>query len=152
MLTVAKWATGIIAGGVSLGLVLANATHPDPKEAPAQWWNLTGAAPEIQSGVQFAEAWPEDLNVPDSYRPDLDYAAEVWSLEMPGYEVADISYESLPPVPDDLPRVTYGYTGPETQGPAETPAAEVADAPQVAPVQSAPHEARKSELALAGLY
>jgi protein PhnA len=86
MLTAAKWALSIVPAGIALGALLGAAVDPDMKDAPVPWWRLTGAEPVAQADPG-PEYWPQDFAAGPSYRPDLDYDAEVWALPIPADEV-----------------------------------------------------------------
>ena len=155
MMTVAKWALGILPAGITLGALLGAAANPDMKDPPEPWWRLTGHdAIVAPGGVQFVEAGPEDLYIPGGYRPDLDYDAEVWALPIPASDLAFYE-EPYPPSSDDVPSVTYINEAPVAEAADEAEAAaQEAVAAQAPPAeQPAPASGpRKSELALAGLY
>ena len=150
-----KWIAGVAAGGIALGALLAIAAAPNMKEAPEPAWRLTGAAPVEYEPEVFAEAMPQDLYVPSSYRPDFDYDAEVWPSSSE-YYVAAVEFEDHPVSDPALPTVTYGYTAAEQAADAaeQTVADATAEQPAAAPVATAPESAeiRKSELAMAGVY
>ena len=153
MLAAGNWSVavvGIVAGGIALGAVLGKAANPHMKDAPEQWWQLTGSGDVADSGDQYTGGWPEQVSMPDSYRPDLDYDAEVWSLPIPAYEIAAIGYDQLPPpLPYAPPPVAYGNSITEQAADQAEKAAEDAEAPEAPPT---PEDARKSDLARAGLY
>ena len=137
MLTAAKWALGIVPAGIALGALLGAAADPDMKDAPAPWWRLT-ASEQFASAEPGPESWPQNLAAARSYRPDLDYDAEVWALPIPAYELMLMTEEpalELPPTEQEVIA-------------AEDAAAEDALAVET-PV---PGDVRKSELASAGLY
>ena len=118
-------------------------------------WQLTGSAEPATSPDQYAAGWPEQVSMPDSYRPDLDYDAEVWSLPIPAYEIAAIGYDQLPPPPPYAPPpVTYSYGSSTTEQAADQAekAAEDAEAAEAPEAPPPPEDARKSDLAMAGLY
>ena len=149
-----KWITGVAAGGIALGTLLAHAAAPNMKEAPEPAWRLSGAAPVEYQPEVFAEAMPQDLYVPSSYRPDFDYDIEVWASQVE-YYLAAVEYEDFPSADPPLPTVTYGYAGAEEAAEAAEQAVEDAVAETVeAPEPPAPEvaEVRKSELAMAGVY
>jgi hypothetical protein len=145
----AKWLIGILTGGIALGTFLGAAANPVMKQAPAPWWQMSGADEIVVSNMQFVEAGPEDLDVFGGYRPNLDYGAVVWALPIPDYELAPLAEEPLTLPAERLPAVTYGITEAELAAEeAETVAEEAQEAEDA---RTAP-EAPKSEPALAGLY
>jgi len=152
----AKWALAIVPLGIAIGALFSD--RPEPKEPPAQWWQLTGRddVAIVPGDRVFVEAGPVDLSVPAGYRPDLDYDAEVWALPIPDYEFAAAPADA--PV-DDWPAVTYGIEVAENAADhADAAAHEALDAAAAAEPAServpgaVPPEARKPELAMAGLY
>ena len=146
MFAAGKWALSIVAGGLTLGALLGDAADPRMKDPVPQWWQLTGQHAIVPSSDHaFFEAGPEDLNPYNSYRPDLDYDAEVGELPIPAYEMAVL--EEPMALEEDLPRVSYGVEAAEV---AEEAAAVVTEALAAeAPVEAAP---RQSQLAAAGIY
>ena len=149
----AKWVMGIVTGGIALGAMLGAAADPEMKQAPAPWWQMTGHEDAIVvSNMQFAEPFPEDLDVFGGYRPNLDYDAVVWASPIPDYEMAALAEEPSLQVTDELPRVTYGITEAELAAEqAQTAAQEAVAAEAAEPAPQEP-EAPESELVLAGLY
>jgi hypothetical protein len=151
-----KWALAIVPAGTMLGALLGNAANPEMKDPPAPWWQLTGRDEIVADDAQFAEAWPEDLDVFGGYRPDLDYDAEVWALPIPEHDLAALAEQPFRVPAYELPRVTYGVTAAhEVADEAEAVAeqAQAAEAAEPAPPPApAPAEVRKPELAIAGLY
>jgi hypothetical protein len=143
MRTAAKLALGIVPAGIVLGALLGAAVDPDMKDAPAPWWRLTGS--EIFASAEPGpESWSQDLAAARSYRPDLDYDAEVWALPIPAYEFMALADE-----PADAPPAI------EQEAIAAADAADEAEAAAedaLAAETSAPGDVRKSELASAGLY
>ena len=134
MLTAAKWALAIVPGGIMLGAVLGGAANPDMKDAPAPWWRLTGAEP-FASCEPAPEEWPEDLAAARSYRPDLDYDAEVWALPIPADEAWAVAEEPVAPdsgVAEDAAAKAQAAAGDALAVP-EPPAA-----PEVTPETPAP--------------
>jgi hypothetical protein len=155
MLTASKWALTILPAGLALGALLGAAVNPVMKDAPTPWWQLSGRDEVAVSHEQFAEAWPQDLSPFGGYRPDLDYDAEAWALPIPAYELAPLADEPLapPPLPDEMPTVSYGVTEADSMADSAEAAEEDAFAAQASDPEPAPEaEARKSELALAGIY
>jgi hypothetical protein len=148
MLTVAKWTLGIVPAGIALGALLGAAADPDMKDAPAPWWRLTGSEP-VASAEPDPELWPPDFAAPRSYRPDLDYDAEVWALPIPAYELTILNDEP----PAELPAIDDAVAAEDAADEAETAAEDAleAEVPALEP-ETAPGEVRKSELAQAGLY
>ena len=153
MQTAGKWVMGIVTGGVLFGALLGKAASPDMKEPPVPSWKLSGREEVAASAQQqFFEAAPEDLNPYGGYRPDLDYAAEVWALPLPDYDLAALRDE---PLSADWPTVSYGYTSADRAAEESEDAARDARSAHQgeADTQAEPGaEVRKSELALAGLY
>jgi hypothetical protein len=100
-ITGAKWITSITLGGVALGAMLAAATEPQLKPVAPQWWQHSGreAIATTPDPELFAEALIERAPA-DSYRPDLDYEAEVWALPLP-----DADFAALNPPPDPHPKL-----------------------------------------------
>ena len=151
MRTAGLWSIGIVAGGVALGILLAQAARPEMKDAPPQWWQLTGTDNAARvSDVQFAEAWPEDLYVPSGYRPDLDYDAEIWSLPIPEYEMAPLVDEEPVPFADEASAGEHDAT--DAADAADDAEAAVDEAIAATTPGSETPEVRKSALAKAGLY
>src|SRR5688500_7503397 len=144
MMTAAKWVLGIVPAGIALGALLGAAANPHMKDAPAPWWRLTGAEP-FASSEPAPEEWTEDLAASRSYRPDLDYGIEVWTLPVPASELMALADEPLTPPPATEPRLEDGD---EAEGAADAITAE-ASASDPAPELA---EVRKAELAQAGLY
>lgn len=150
MMTVAKWALGIVPAGILLGALLGAAADPDMKDAPEPWWRLTGTDTFTASAEPPLDAWPQDFAAARSYRPDFDYNIEVWELPIPANEVWAYAEE---------PAAFQAYAAAEQVAQEAEAAAEdasAAAAPQtaVAP-ESAPEpppapEVRPPELA--GLY
>src|SRR5688572_14432086 len=99
MMTAAKWALGIVPAGIALGALLGAAVDPDMKDAPVPWWRLTGAEPVVQADPG-PEYWPQEFAAGRSYRPDLDYDAEVWALPIPADEVWAFAHEPIPLPPE----------------------------------------------------
>jgi hypothetical protein len=149
MLAAGKWALTIVPAGIALGALLGDAANPEMKDPPAQWWQLAGADEvAVAEGALLFEAGPDDLSPFGSYRPDLDYDAEVWAEPIPAYEMAALTDEPSA-LPGSLPTVTYGVAAEEVADAAEAAAEEAVAAAQPEP---APTDVRKSELASAGLY
>jgi len=147
------FALAIVPAGVMLGAMLGAAANPDMKDPPTPWWQLTGRDDFVASeDSQFAEAGPEDLNVFGGYRPDLDYAAEIWSLAVPEYDLAALADEPFEAPAYELPTVTYGVSGADEAGDEAEDAATDAQAAEAVEPEPTPAEVRKPELALAGLY
>jgi len=147
------WAFGIVAGGIALGTVLGNAANPVMQDVPTPGWRLTGSEQAAFGDVQYVEPFPA-IGPADGYRPDLDYAAEVWTLPMSAWELRALAEEPLPPRPEDLPSVSYGISTAElaandAQAAAEDAAAAQAEAPAPA---AEPDGVRRSELVNQGLY
>jgi hypothetical protein len=86
MITAAKWALGILPAGIALGALLGAAVNPEMKDAPAPWWRLTDTDAFTAPAEPALDAWPQDFAAARSYRPDLDYDAEVWALPIPADE------------------------------------------------------------------
>jgi hypothetical protein len=84
MLTAGKSVLGIVGGGIALGVLLGGFAHPVMKAPVEQWWQLSGRPEFSQTpSYEWVEAGPEDLSVPDGYRPDFDYSEFVsadWSV------------------------------------------------------------------------
>jgi len=147
------FAFAIVPAGVMLGAMLGAAANPDMKDPPTPWWQLTGRDDFVASeDSQFVEAGQEDLNVFGGYRPDLDYAAEIWSLPIPDYDLAALADEPFEVPAYELPTVTYGVTGADEPADETGEAAEAAQAAEAVEPEPAPAEVRKPELELAGLY
>lgn len=152
LLTAGKWTLVIVPAGIALGALLGG--RPEMKEPPTPWWQLTGREQVVSHEPAYVETGPAELNVFDGYRPDLDYAAEVWALPIPDYDLAAL-LEDPPRAPaDDWPAVSYGAdeAAESTADAAEAVAEEALAAEAPAELQPPPGEVRKSELALAGLY
>jgi len=147
MLTAAKWALGIVPAGIALGALLGAAADPDVKDAPAPWWRLTGSE-QFASAETDPESWPQDFAAARSYRPDLDYDAEVWALPIPAYELM-LMTEERTTEPAEIEQEAIAAEDPADEAEA---AAEDALAAQALTPQPAPGEVRKSELGQAGLY
>jgi len=149
MLTAAKWTMGIVCGGLVLGALLGDAANPTPEQPAPQWWQLTSRErveePEVY-GFTEVGSYP---TMPDGYRPDLDYDAEVWNLPLPDYDFA--AFEDYGDEP--FPAFAAAEPAPEPveQAASEAEAA-AGEALAAASVEPTPGDSRKSELALAGLY
>jgi hypothetical protein len=151
MSTAAKWALAIVPSGITLGALLGSAVNPDMKDPPDPWWRLTGTEPFAQADPA-PEYWPQDFAAGRSYRPDLDYDAEIWALPIPAYELVILSDDASleqPPIGHEI--VIAGDAAEDAEAAAEDALA--AQVPLAAPEpETAPGEVRKSELAQAGLY
>ena len=145
MQAAAKLALGIVPAGIALGALLGAAVDPAMKDAPAPWWRLTGS--EIFASAEPGpESWPQDFAAARSYRPDLDYDAEVWALPIPVDEFMALADEQIVPPPDSA-----GHEEAADKAEAAADDALTAMPAQPEPAQ-APGEVRKSELTAAGLY
>ena len=148
MLTAAKWALSIVPAGIALGALLGSAVDPDMKDPPEPWWRLTGSEAFTASADPGPEYWPQDFAAGPSYRPDLDYDAEVWALPIPAYDLAILSDDpslELPPVEQEV--IVAENAAEEAEAAADDALA--VQAPEPA---AAPGEVRKAELVQAGLY
>ena len=149
MLTAAKWALGIVPLGIALGALLGAAVDPDMKNAPAPWWRLTGSDAFTASAEPDSDHWPQDFAAARSYRPDLDYDIEVWSLPIPAYEVWALADEPIALPPDSTAAADVGE---EAEAAASDALAAAAPKPAAGPetvpetTPEAP-EVRKPELA-----
>lgn len=149
MQTAAKLALGIVPAGIALGALLGAAVDPDMKDAPAPWWRLTGSE-VFASAEPGPEPWPQDFAAARSYRPDLDYDAEVWALPIPAYDLMiliDDPALELPPI--DQEAIAAEDAADEAEAAADDALAALPAQPEPAP---APGEVRKAELTAAGLY
>ena len=147
MLTAAKWALGIVPAGIALGALLGAAVDPDMKDPPAPWWRLTGSDAFTASTEPDVEYWPQDFAA-GSYRPDLDYDAEVWALPIPASDLMILLDEPAL----ELPEIEQDVVVAEDAADEAEAAAEDALAAEAPEPETAPGEVRKSELAQAGLY
>ena len=153
-LTLGKWATGVVAGGLILGALLGAAADPDMKGAPEPWWQQTGREEAIAEAEPVLFEDPRNFHARGGFRPDLDYDAEVWALPIPDYEtaaLADESYDPYDPFADELPEAPYDTNAERAADRAEQAADDAVEARE-AENPPAATEVRKSELAVAGLY
>ena len=154
MLSPGKIALMTVAAGLSLGALLGSAANPVMKQGPQELWQLTGRSefvPPSPSEV-FVEAGPQDLSVPDAYRPDFDYDAYVaadW-VEPAGWhgygedEAAGVEAPSASEPPVAAEAVAAAD---EAEQVAET-ALEAGAVAEAAPAD----EPRKPPVAAAGIY
>ncbi len=150
-LTLGKWATGVVAGGLILGALLGAAADPDMKDAPEPWWQQTGREEAIAEAEPVLFEDPRNFHARGGFRPDLDYDAEVWALPIPDYEMAALADESYDPFADELPEAPYDSNADRAAERAEQAADDAVEARE-AENPPAATEVRKSELAVAGLY
>lgn len=148
MITAAKWALGIVPAGIALGAVLGAAVNPVMKDAPAPWWRLTGTDAFTASAEPALDEWPQDFAAARSYRPDLDYDIEIWSLPIPADQVWAMAGEPIAPPPDSTSTEAAATEAEAAAGDALAAAApEPAAAPETIPEAPEPLPPQ-----LAGLY
>lgn len=138
----AKLASGVVIGGVTLGALLSLTIDPRMKRPAESARVFSGTARPAASRQDetWLNAGFDRWRSSDSYRPDLDYeavAVEDWDFE------ADL----------DLPEAPAGDEVTAAADAAEAVAAAVEEAarPAAAPTQPATPP-RKSSLAQAGIY